>query len=89
MVNTGIMSSERNWPARLGPEPEVPHPPVVAGVHQMLTAGTTTGGIDPATVADAVLEGIRSNRFVLSTHPDQITAAARARLAHAEGIPAV
>lgn len=84
MVNSGIISSERNWPTRLGPEPTVPRPPLVEGVRQVLLAGTTGGGIDPAHVADAVLDGVRTNTFIVTTHAEQILNAARNRLAHAE-----
>ncbi len=88
MVNSGIMSSERNWPSRLGAEPVVPSSPLVSGVQQLLKTGTTQGDVDPPTVAEAVVEGIKSNRFVLSTHPGQVADAARSRLSHAEAIPA-
>lgn len=84
MVNTGIISSERNWPSRLGPEPQVPQPPLVAGVHEMLRAGTTGGDVDPPQVAEVVWAGIRSNQLVVSTHPDALVGAARSRLAEAE-----
>lgn len=88
MVNSGIMDSERNWPARLGQEPTVPQSSLVATIHQILKTGTTQGDVDPPAVAEAVVEGIRSNRFVLSTHPAQVVDAARSRLGHAESIPA-
>ncbi|MHB1445146.1 MAG: SDR family NAD(P)-dependent oxidoreductase [Acidimicrobiales bacterium] len=89
MVNTGIMSSERNWPTRLGAEPVVPSSPLVSGIQQILKTGTTQGDVDPPAVAQVVVEGIKSNRFVLSTHPGQVADAARNRLNHAEAIPAV
>lgn len=84
MVNSGIIDSERNWPERLGPEPTVPRPPLVAGVRQMLKEGTTQGDVDPPAVADVVLDGIRGDQFVVSTHAEQLRNAARNRLDHAE-----
>jgi NAD(P)-dependent dehydrogenase (short-subunit alcohol dehydrogenase family) len=87
MVNSGIMSSERNWPARLGEMPEVHSTPLTSAIENVLKAGTTQGDVDPPAVADVVVEGIRSNRFMLSTHPTQVVEAARSRLNLAEGIP--
>lgn len=86
MVNSGIMTSERNWPSHLGPEPAhgQQRPPVVETMRRLLLEGTTGGGLDPVEVAAVVLEGIRTNRFVLTTHTADLHAAARARLAHAQ-----
>jgi NAD(P)-dependent dehydrogenase (short-subunit alcohol dehydrogenase family) len=89
MINTKIISSERNWPESLGPEPVVPQPPVVAAVRRILLDGTTQGDVEPSAVAEAVWEGIVSNRPVVSTHPGQLVGAARARLAQAETVPTV
>jgi NAD(P)-dependent dehydrogenase (short-subunit alcohol dehydrogenase family) len=83
LVNTKIMSSERNWPVRLGGEPPVPRDEVTSQVHGLLTEGTTSGGLDPSLAAEVVLAGIRANRFILTTHPEDLVAAADARLAKA------
>jgi NAD(P)-dependent dehydrogenase (short-subunit alcohol dehydrogenase family) len=87
MVNSGIMSSERNWPVRLGEMPEVHSTPLTSAIENVLKAGTTQGDVDPPAVADVVVEGIRSDRFILSTHPTQVVEAGRSRLNLAEGIP--
>jgi len=87
MVNSGIMASERNWPRRLGEEPTVASTPLVAGIQQILKTGTTEGDVEPSAVARVVVDGIRANRFLLSTHPGQVSDAGRARLAQAEAIP--
>ena len=83
VLNTKIMSSERNWPARLGGEPSVPRDEVTSEVRGLLTAGTTSGGLDPSVAAEAVLAGIKANRFILTTHPEDLVAAAEARLTKA------
>jgi NAD(P)-dependent dehydrogenase (short-subunit alcohol dehydrogenase family) len=83
LINTNIMSSERNWPSRLGTEPCVPDDDVTRTMRELLTAGTTSGGIDPAAVADAVVAGIKANQFIVTTHPDQVVSAAESRLAKA------
>ena len=84
MVNSGIIASERNWPSRLGPEPDVPRPPLVATVHELLRSGPTRGDVNPPDVAEVVWRGIRANQFIVTTHPDQLLGAARSRVAHAE-----
>ena len=65
---------------RLGGEPAVPRDPVTSQVHALLTKGTTSGGLDPSRAAEAVLAGIRANRFILTTHPEDSVSAAEARL---------
>ena len=83
MLNTGIMSSERNWPDRLGQRPDIPSDPVTQAVREMLVQGTTGDGVPPEAAADAVVAAIKANRFVVTTHPDDVTAAAERRLAEA------
>lgn len=85
MINTRIISSERNWPAALGPEPGRPEDPLSVAVRDLLLAGTTEGPVEPAAAADAVLHGIKANRFIVTTHPDDISGAAGRRLALAHG----
>jgi NAD(P)-dependent dehydrogenase (short-subunit alcohol dehydrogenase family) len=87
MVNSGIMSSERNWPARLGDEPSVNSTPLTTTIEQVLKSGTTQGDVDPPAVAEVVVTGIKANRFILSTHPAQVVDAARSRLNLAQDIP--
>lgn len=80
MLNTGIMSSERNWPDRLGQRPDIPGDPVTRAVREMLVHGTTGGGIAPEAAADAVVAAIKANDFVATTHPADVVAAAERRL---------
>lgn len=79
MVNTNLMASGRNWPAALGEEPPEPTDPMSSAVVKALTDGTTGGGVDPSVAADIVLNGILTNRFVLTTHPDEVIAGATMR----------
>jgi NAD(P)-dependent dehydrogenase (short-subunit alcohol dehydrogenase family) len=83
LINTKIMSSERNWPSRLGAEPSIPDDEVTLRMRELLTAGTTSGGIEPTAVADAVVAGIKANQFIVTTNPDQVVSAAESRLAKA------
>jgi NAD(P)-dependent dehydrogenase (short-subunit alcohol dehydrogenase family) len=53
MVTTRIMASERNWPAALGNEPPVPSDPATSEIRKVLTAGTTTGPVQPSAAATA------------------------------------
>lgn len=88
MVNSGIMSSERNWPSRLGEMPSVRSTPLTSTIENLLRTGTTEGDVDPPAVAQVVVEGIQANRFILSTHPTQVVEAGRSRVNLAEAIPA-
>jgi NAD(P)-dependent dehydrogenase (short-subunit alcohol dehydrogenase family) len=85
IVNTAIMSSERNWPERYGRPPDIPSDPVTTQVRQRLLEGTTGGGIAPELAADAVVVAIRENRFVVTTHQEQLEAAAERRVGMARG----
>lgn len=85
MVNTRIMSSERNWPERLGEEPPMPSDPLSSAVRSVLVQGTTAGEVDAAAVAEAVLDGIVHNRFVVTSHPGELASAADRRVAVAGG----
>ena len=42
-----------------------------------------SGGLDPSVAAEAVVAGIKANRFIVTTHPEYLVAAAEARLAQA------
>jgi hypothetical protein len=85
MLNTAIMSSERNWPERLGRPPDIPSDPVTQQVRQLLVEGTTGGGIAPELAADVVVAAIREKRFVVTTHPQDLEAAAERRVVLARG----
>jgi short-subunit dehydrogenase len=68
VISTRISTSERNWPSRLGVEPEFPDDELSIRMRERLRLGTTTGGEPPSDVADAVVEAIRLNRFVVTNH---------------------
>ena len=73
-IETNIVRSARNWPARLGPAPDVE-----------LTTGFPEFDevMAPAEVAEIVFAAIGERRFWIVTHPDQYAPSIRAR---AEGI---
>ena len=53
-----------------------------------LTAGTTSGGADASVVAEAVVQGILSNEFILTTDRERLVALAAMRLdAARSGLP--
>ena len=67
-VRTGIGESERNRP-RSAPVPEAdPTAAVFREAIQQLVAG----GIDPAVVAERVIDAVRSNTFYILTHDDSL-----------------
>lgn len=74
-VRTNMPSSERNRP------PDVPSmdasPPWQA--HLAVTRAGTAKGLDPAAVADRVVDAIRADRFYVLTHTERSTAAVLAR----------
>lgn len=73
-IETNIVRSTRNWPARLGEAPEVVLADGFPEFDEVMA---------PSTVADIVFEAIGERRFWIVTHPNQYASAIRAR---AEGI---
>jgi NAD(P)-dependent dehydrogenase (short-subunit alcohol dehydrogenase family) len=73
-IETNIVRSTRNWPARLGPAPAVELADGFPEFDEVMA---------PAAVADIVFEAIGERRFWIVTHPGQYASAIRAR---AEGI---
>jgi NAD(P)-dependent dehydrogenase (short-subunit alcohol dehydrogenase family) len=59
-VRTGIIHSERNWPDELGPPPARDAAAEVVLKH---VSRAIDEGLQPAAVADRVLEAVRHNRF--------------------------
>jgi hypothetical protein len=53
-------------------------------VVKLLAEGTTVGGLDPPVVADVVLDGILTDRFMVTPHSDDVVALATMRLQVAE-----
>ncbi len=67
-VRTAIHESERNWPERLGELPESTDPEITAMrafVNELVAAG-----VPPSTVADLVVDAIRTQRFLVTTEPE-------------------
>ena len=73
-TNTAIGKSSRNRPAEL----DSPVTEDAAFVDQMLV-DTTSRGVEPSVVADAVVDGIRSERFLILPANAAVEAAYRAR----------
>ena len=73
-IETNIVRSARNWPARLGQAPEVVRAEGFPEFDEVMA---------PERVAEIVFEAIGERRFWIVTHPQQYAAAIRAR---AEGI---
>ena len=66
-VRTGILDADRNWPSDLGASP-------VADAGQEVMMGHVRRAIDegmqPAAVADLVIDAVRTDRFWVFPHPD-------------------
>jgi NAD(P)-dependent dehydrogenase (short-subunit alcohol dehydrogenase family) len=84
-VDTRIADALRNWPARLGPVPEARRPdrlgvmPIPETLQHMMDEPTP-----PSEVAALVVDAVRTERFWVVTHPDELGALVderRARLA--------
>jgi NAD(P)-dependent dehydrogenase (short-subunit alcohol dehydrogenase family) len=71
-VRTGIMDSNRNWPAHLGEQPpDAFGSDIIAGhVRRAIDEGLT-----PASVADMVADAVTGQRFWVFPHPDFVEAA--------------
>jgi NAD(P)-dependent dehydrogenase (short-subunit alcohol dehydrogenase family) len=72
-VRTNIAESERNRPDDVAPleEPEGIDPDAIRAFMQ----GLIDSGLDPADVAEQVLDGIRTGRFWILTHPTTLLSA--------------
>jgi NAD(P)-dependent dehydrogenase (short-subunit alcohol dehydrogenase family) len=76
-VNTRMSDSERNRPGDVpGTEPDQVRQQVKAA----LRSATQTTGLDPAIVAEQVLDAIRRRRFFVLPHRDRALAAVERRL---------
>ena len=79
-VKTRIGESARNMPPALAATHAAERAAEATGlIHQMMA-----GAMDPAIVADQVLDAIRTERFYVLPHPDAAYAATRERLAWME-----
>ncbi len=87
IIRSNLMGAARNWPAHMGERPGADGGDAVSSVvREVLRQGLEETGVEASAVADAVVEGILANRFVITTHPDDVAAAAdqRARVARGE-----
>lgn len=71
-VRTGIIESDRNWPAHLG---EVPQSSAGAAVTRAHVQRAVDEGMPPAAVADLVVEAIRQDRYWILPHPEWVEVA--------------
>jgi NAD(P)-dependent dehydrogenase (short-subunit alcohol dehydrogenase family) len=83
-VRTRILDADRNRPAELGPPPAAD--PAVEMAREMVRQ-MVDSGIDPAQVAGTVVDGIRTGRFYLLTHPEMNDAIRRRADAVVAGEP--
>jgi len=82
-VRTGIMDSDRNWPAHLGERPPDAFGADIMGGH---VRRAIDEGMTPGSVADLVAEAIGELRFWVLPHPDFVEVAERRWATIAEGI---
>ena len=68
-VRTGIAESERNWPGELG---EAPVPDAAGEIGRNYLRRAIDEGMQPAAVADLVLDAIRSDRYWIFPHPEWV-----------------
>ncbi|MGB8862210.1 MAG: SDR family NAD(P)-dependent oxidoreductase [Ilumatobacteraceae bacterium] len=67
-VKTNLVTSQQ-WQPRLGPEPTGPVNSIGQLIQTMLEDGVENG-VDPAGIADQVVDAIRTDRFWILTHPE-------------------
>jgi short-subunit dehydrogenase len=61
-IRTRIIDAERNWPDRLGSPPAADTNPT-AEMMEAVVKQLVASGMDPAMVAEQVLDAVRSERF--------------------------
>ena len=69
LVNTNIMSCERNRPAELRDASPAPAGPVADAISEWIDEQIASG-LSPRQVGDQVLSAIREERFYIFTHPE-------------------
>lgn len=82
-VRTGIARSDRNQPEGMGGWVTAGSQ-TAAKYSEFLTAGVE-GGIEPAAVAEVVLDGVRAGRLWILTHPESATSVLNRAQAIADG----
>jgi NAD(P)-dependent dehydrogenase (short-subunit alcohol dehydrogenase family) len=69
-VRTGILDSERNWPAGMGAAPQRDPGAEVMRGH---VKRAIDEGLPPAAVADLVVDAVRTDRFWVFPHPEWVS----------------
>ncbi len=80
IIRTAILDAERNRPAGLGPATDVTALPEATQRWAAEFRAQLEAGLEPALVADAVLEAIESDRFYIVPAQPQLLALIKARL---------
>ena len=68
-LRTEIMDTDRAWPDQLGPSPGHADDQGAQLVHGVFEQAIVDG-LDAADLADRVVDGIRTRRFLVTTHPE-------------------
>jgi NAD(P)-dependent dehydrogenase (short-subunit alcohol dehydrogenase family) len=68
-LRTEIMDTDRAWPERLGASPGHADDPGSELLHGVFEHAVDEG-LDPADLADRVVDGIRTRRFLVTTHEE-------------------
>jgi NAD(P)-dependent dehydrogenase (short-subunit alcohol dehydrogenase family) len=71
-VKTGIIESDRNWPADLG---DLPAPTAGAEISRNYVKRAIDEGMQPAAVADLVVDAIRNDQYWVFPHPEWVEVA--------------
>lgn len=71
-VKTGLMESERNWPAELG---DLPGRDAASEIGRNHVRRAIDEGMQPGAVADLVVDAIRSDRYWIFPHPEWVDVA--------------
>ena len=82
-VKTGIMDSDRNWPAEFGPRPEIDP---IAKITRDYVQRAIDEGTQPAAIADLVVDAITSDRYWVLPHPEFLDIAMQRFLSIGEGL---
>lgn len=82
-VRTGIMDSDRNWPAELGDKPEIDP---LANITRKHVQRAIDEGTQPAFVADLVVDAVSSGRYWVFPHPEFVELAIERFHRIAEGL---
>jgi NAD(P)-dependent dehydrogenase (short-subunit alcohol dehydrogenase family) len=83
-LRTEIMDTDRAWPEHLGASPGHADDPGSELLHGVFEHAVDEG-LDPADLADRVVDGIRTRRFLVTTHQEQCARAVQMTARVVEG----